>query len=271
MKIIAFGDSFVNIFQALKGNKFKIIKFKGALIQGLVNRNENYYNMMKVLNGNHYDYGFFVFGNVDLNFYFYKKKYIDGVSDNIIEDTIFNNAEKYVKLIGTLPNIKNKYILNVFPSKINDKNFKNVLSIYDILPKNKLNNVNNNNIKYKNRNVKIIKFNHLLQKYCNIYNINYCNVYNEITNNKKYLDKIFKLDHNPYNIHFNNEYILIVFLNYCLSFLCNKKILYSYEDIIVKAKECNDEYIDRLSERNGKKYHRFDIHQIEKYINNLKK
>jgi len=271
MKIIAFGDSFVNIFQSLKGNKFKIIKFKGALIQGLVNKNENYYNMKKILKGNNYDYAFFVFGNVDLNFYFYKKKYIDGVSEDIIIDTILNNAEKYVRLINTLSNIKNKYILNVFPSTISDKNFKYVLGKYFILPENKLNNVENENIKYKNRNMYMIKFNNLLEKYCNIYNVNYCNIYNEITNSKKYLDKIFKLNHNPYNIHFNNEYILIVFLHYCLSFLSNKKILYSYKDITIRAKKCSDNYIDRLSERDKKKYPRFDINEIETYINKIKK
>jgi hypothetical protein len=270
MKIIAFGDSFVNVFQSLKCDKFKIIKFKGALIQGLINENENYISMIKILNSDKYDYSFFIFGNVDLNFYFYKKKYVDGIDEKIIMDTIFNNAEKYVKLISLLPNIKNKYILNVFPSTISDFNFKDVLKIYSIVPENKLINLKNNNIKYKNRNTSIIKFNDLLEKYCNIYNVNYCNIYNQITNKKKCLNKIFKLQQNPYNIHFNNEYILIIFLNFCLSFLCNKKILFSYEDIIIKIQNCSNNYINRISERDGKKYKKFDINKIEKYIKELK-
>ena len=32
-KIIAIGDSFVNVFYALKSENFKILKLKGALIQ----------------------------------------------------------------------------------------------------------------------------------------------------------------------------------------------------------------------------------------------
>ena len=106
-KYIAFGDSFVNIFYALQSKNFVIKKLKGALIQGLVKHNENYQSIINHLDNNHYDYGFFVFGNVDLSFYFYKKKYIDKVSDTEIIDTIFNNAEKYVKLINDLKNIKN--------------------------------------------------------------------------------------------------------------------------------------------------------------------
>jgi hypothetical protein len=121
VKIIAFGDSFVNIFYALKSNDFEIVKCKGALIQGLVKHNENYENIVKVLSKNKYDYGFFVFGNVDMNFYYFKKRYIDNVPENEIINTILTNAEKYVKLIQSLKNIKNKYIINVFPSTIKVK------------------------------------------------------------------------------------------------------------------------------------------------------
>jgi hypothetical protein len=41
------------------------------LIQGLIKKNENYLNILEILQKSHYDYGFFVFGNVDLSFYFY--------------------------------------------------------------------------------------------------------------------------------------------------------------------------------------------------------
>jgi hypothetical protein len=265
MKFIAFGDSFVNIFLPLKDKNFEIVKFKGALIKGLIDNNENYKKIQERLKNRVFDYAFFIFGNVDLNFYFYKKKYVDGVSNNIIINTILSNTEKYVKLIKELPNIKNKYIINVFPSAITDKNFKYVIVKYGIIPLEKKEDVNNNNIKYKNRNMNIIKFNNLLEKYCNEYNINFCNICSLITNNRNYLDKIFRLN-NPYNIHFNNEYILVVLLYSCLRFLCNKKILYSYEEIIEKIKKCSDNYIARVSERDQHEHTKFNINLIESYI-----
>jgi hypothetical protein len=273
-KYIAFGDSFVNIFYALQSKNFIIKKFKGALIQGLVKHNENYESILNNLDNNHYDYGFFVFGNVDLSFYFYKKKYIDKVSDKEIIDTIFNNAEKYVKLINDLKNIKNKFIINIFPSTISDKNYIKILIKYGIIPEDIEKNINKINIKYSIRNKRIIDFNNLLDKYCSIYNVKFCNIYDIIVNKRKYLDNIFKLQHNELNIHFNNEYILVVFISTCLSFLWDNKViknpLYNYDDLLKIIKKTSDDYVNRLSNRNKKEYNknRFDIIKITTFIKN---
>ena len=221
VKIIAFGDSFVNIFYALKSNDFEIMKYKGALIQGLVKHNENYKKIIKILNKNKYDYAFFVFGNVDMNFYFFKKRYIDNLPEEEVVNIILTNAEKYVKLIQSLKNIKNKYIINVFPSTVADKNFKTILVKYGIIPEDKINNVNNKNIIYSKRNNLLIEFNNLLNKYSKLYNIHFCNIYNFIVDKKNHLHNIFRLQHTNLNIHFNNEYILMIFINTCLSFLWN--------------------------------------------------
>jgi len=266
VKIIAFGDSFVNILYSLKSNDFEIVKCKGALIQGLVKHNENYEMIIKKLNKNKYDYGFFVFGNVDMNFYYFKKRYIDNVPEDEIINTILTNAEKYVKLIKDLKNIKNKYIINVFPSTVADKNFKTILVKYGIIEEDKINNVNNKNIKYSKRNNLVIEFNNLLDKYSKLNNIHFCNIYNFIVDKKNHLHNIFKLQHNKLNIHFNNEYILMVFINTCLSFLW--KTEEEYNNIVEKIKKTSDEYTNRLSNRNKKEYskNRFNLKKIMLFI-----
>ena len=38
MKIIAFGSSFVNVFFPLKNKNFKIVKYRGATVKGLVDK-----------------------------------------------------------------------------------------------------------------------------------------------------------------------------------------------------------------------------------------
>jgi len=266
VKSIAFGDSFVNILYSLKSNDFEIIKYKGALIQGLVKHNENYEMIIKKLNKNKYDNGFFVFGNVDMNFYFFKKRYIDNVPENEIINTILTNAEKYVNLIKSLKNIDNKYIINVFPSTVADKNFKIMLIKYGIIPEDRITNVNDKNIKYSKRNNLVIKFNDLLEKYSKLNNIHFCNIYNLIVDKKNHLNKIFKLQHTSLNIHFNNEYILMVFINTCLSFLWETPE--EYNNIVEKIKQTSDEYIDRLVERNKKEHldNRFNLKKITLFI-----
>jgi hypothetical protein len=265
VKFVAFGDSFVNIFYALKSIDFEIIKFKGALIQGLVKYNDNYKKMIKILHKKKYDYGFFVFGNVDLNFYFFKKKYIDNVPENEIVNTILTNAKKYIELIKNLKNIKNKYVINVFPSTISDKNYKFLLKKYGVILEDKINNINNKNIIYTKRNGLVMDFNALLDKYSKLYNINFCNVYNLIVDSKYHLNKIFKLQHTELNIHFNNEYVLMVFIHTCLSFLSKY-----YDNIELLIKKTSDEYIDRLVLRNKTNYikNRFNLKKIKLFIKN---
>ena len=71
-KFIAFGDSFINTFSTLSTitkNNFKIIKYKGATFKGIVNKNENYTNIVYLLKKNKYDYGIFGFGQVDFFFF----------------------------------------------------------------------------------------------------------------------------------------------------------------------------------------------------------
>ena len=82
-KIIVFGSSYVNTFITLKSSNFKIMKFKGAMIKGLINKNENYQKMVEELKYNSYDYAIFMFGDPDCNFYYFKKKYVDNLERRV--------------------------------------------------------------------------------------------------------------------------------------------------------------------------------------------
>jgi hypothetical protein len=109
---------------------------------------------------------------------------------------------------------------------------------------------------------KIIQFNHLLEKYCNEKNhtnIKFCNIYDNITTPKGHLKKIFKLSHNPYNIHLNNEYILLVLLHKCKHLYFLTFTPYSYETLIKRIIKCYNEYIERISIKDKKEYPTFNI------------
>jgi predicted RNA-binding protein YlxR (DUF448 family) len=265
-KIIMFGTSFVNTFISLKSNFFSIIKFKGAMIKGLVNKNKNYNDIINILDTKKYHYGMFVFGDPDCLFYYYKKKYINNVNENIIEDSFYKNVEEYVKLVSKFKNIENKYILGVSPpTVIKDEDFRKSLHIYGILTEEESKKVSKKDLKYNFRLNRFIQFNKTLEESCIKYNVNFCNIFDYLLDKKYRINNVFKLKFNPYNIHYNFEAVLIVYLNSCLSFLCDKKILFSYEDIIKKIKETSENYLKGV----------FKVNSLEKdhknYILNIKK
>jgi hypothetical protein len=266
MKCVCFGDSFVNIFLSLSSKNFTIKKFKGSTIQGLVSKNENYNSIVNFLKNDTYDYGFFVFGNVDLNFYFYYKKYIQHIDDNKVNEIIYNNAEEYVKFVYSLKNIKKKYIINVFPSTISTSHFYNALQIYGIIPKDDLIKISLEDLLIYNRNTRIDKFNSLLNINCNKKNINFCNVYKFMTTPiNKSLYIIFKLQ-NPNNIHINFEYVLILLLNTCLSFL-PEKLGFTYNNLINLIIKENKKYINRIQQRDKiVSSNIIDINKFNKYM-----
>ena len=54
--------SFINMFStflSLKTHLFKINKYKGATMKGIINKNENYEDIIKKLNNEDFDYAFF--------------------------------------------------------------------------------------------------------------------------------------------------------------------------------------------------------------------
>ena len=267
IKFIAYGDSFINIFSTLTDKKvkidnikFKICKYKGAPIKGLLNKNENYNRILNTLTFNNYDYGFFGFGQVDFFFYYYKKKYIDNDKDILIK--MYNGAEEYVKLIASLKNIKNKIILGILPSHIKNGNYKQFLINYGIFNESNINLITDNNeINYIVRNSRIIHYNNLLSKYCKIYKIKFCNVYDYLIDTNGNVNKIILLTHNQLNIHVNYEVLLFVYLKTCLKFLLN------YYDINIIYKIAEYNYNKYMRSKNLDKEHHFDKVNVIKFIN----
>lgn len=260
---IIFGTSFVNTFLSLKSKNFTIIKFKGSMIKGLINKNQNYNSIVTILDKKKYDNALFLFGDPDCIFYYYKKKYVDNINEEIVEDEFYKNVEKYVKLVSEFENIHNKYILGVSPpTVIDDEDYRKILYIYGTLTEEQANMVTKKDLKYKFRFDRFLKFNKILEKSCKKYNINFCNVFNLLLDKNKKIDKIFRLNFNKFNIHYNLEAVLIVYLNSCLSFLANKKILFSYNEIIKRIKSTSEDYLKQL----------FSVTTLnEEYILNIKK
>jgi len=73
--LLFIGDSNVYIFNYFRKFGAKIVKFKGAPIKGLVNKNDNYRALISNIKRFKPDHIFLIFGVVDLNFYYYFKKY----------------------------------------------------------------------------------------------------------------------------------------------------------------------------------------------------
>jgi len=239
MNTIVFGSSFSNIFISLESDKLKIMKFKGAMIKGLLDKNENYHIINETLKNNKYDNGIFVFGNPDCNFYFFKKKYIDNVDDIIIEKNILLNAAQYVKYVSNLKNITNKYICSVFPSNIiSGDNFRKSIYTYGVLDEETSNIIIKKELKYSNRLYRVNNFNNVLEKECEKYNITFCNITKYLLNSKNKLSKIFRYPLNPYNVHLCFESVLIVYINKCFNFLID-----NYKNVVEDIKIHNYNYI----------------------------
>ncbi len=270
--IIIFGSSFVGTFMPLKSKNIEIIKFKGAMIKGLINKNENYQSILKKLKNKKYEYGIFVFGDPDCNFYYYKKKYIDNQNGNMVDKNLLQYASNYVELISNLSNIKNKYILGASPPTIiDDEIFRHVLKTYNIMDEQQIKNISKKDLLYINRFQRNINFNKSLEKACTQYKVNYCSIFNLIIDKNNYMDKHFRILYNPYNIHYNFEAALIAYLNIpCLSFIIDPSITnITYNEAVIKLRNLHDDYIKELMNKFNTKYsniYNLNINAIEKLV-----
>ena len=274
-KYLFLGDSNVYIFDYLKNYGAKIVKFKGTPIKGIVNKNENYEKIINIIQRFRPEYIFLIFGVVDLNFYYYFKKYRENKID--IFEQIKLYVKEYVKIVSEL-NVKNKYIIGVLPSQIRDKYFKITLKAYGILTEEEIKKISESDLSIQNRNKRIEEINNIIQNECKKYNINFCNIYN-LTTKKYKMRKIFTLgEYGRVNIHHRYEYLLLIFINSCLSFL-TKNI--DYDKVISDLeKEFNDYISERIfknkqlnKDEQNKLYEktRFNKEKITKYINKMKK
>ena len=147
MSTIVFGDSFVGPFSLIEDNNLSIFKFKGATMKGLGKQdNPNRHKIVEIVNNinrnvkrNVYHNAclIFNFGQVDLHFSYYYRKYVQ--DKNFMMDSI---AKKYIEFISNLNcNNCNKIVLAIYPSPINDENIFKVLLAYGILSKNQISNI----------------------------------------------------------------------------------------------------------------------------------
>ena len=263
-QFIAFGDSFINTFStlsALSKKNFKTVKFKGATFKGIVNKNENYEYILKLLKTNSYDYGFFGFGQVDLFFSYYYNKYLKNDPDTLKK--MYENAEEYVKIISNLKNIKNKIILGVLPNHIKNEIYRDFLTGYGTFNHENIHLVEDEDMDYLFRNSIIIHYNNFLSKYCKVYNVQFCNVYNNLIDNNGDVHKIVILKHNYRNIHINYEILLLVYLKKCLNFLLK---YYDIEKIYDIMEYRYNEYIG--PKNLGPEYN-FNKKNIIQFINSI--
>jgi hypothetical protein len=272
------GDSNVYIFDYFRKYGAKIIKFKGAPMKGIVNKNDNYQALINNINRFKPTDLFLVFGVVDLNFYYYFKKYKENKS-NVFED-IQKYAKEYVKIVSEL-NVKNKYIIGILPSAIKDKYFREALTIYGILSEDIVNTIPEEDLLMVNRNKRIEIINNILEEECKKYNVNFCNIFPIIT--KEYeLIKLFSLGkYGKYNIHHKYEYLLVIFIKNCLNFLIKDK---DFDKILDELKSVFNKYIKNRIYEDTKENHankskeekdklykktKFSKKKILKFINNI--
>lgn len=97
-----FGDSNIYLFKGVKSQLNNVVlgKFAGIPIKSLLNKTEHYNKLLKLIKTNKVTHGFFMFGLVDINFYYYYKKYVGGDPD--IYSKIKSYAEEYVREIKNL-------------------------------------------------------------------------------------------------------------------------------------------------------------------------
>jgi hypothetical protein len=279
---VVFGDSFAkNFIPLLKFiYNFEIYTLKGTPMKGIVNKNDKYKEMVKILNANEYKYGIFTFGHIDLYQTYYYKKYHEKIDKPL--DYIFSYAEDYVKIISELPNVKEKYIMGIMPHLIiKEQTYKEKLDVYFSELGMRNVKIDKLDIEIKFRNLMVIGFNLLLKKACKKYNIHYCGFENYIIINKKLeTDQIFRIGHNKYNFHYT-EYALILYLQTKLKFLL--KYINDYDKFIMHVARLYNEYIKhgyirtsegKFNESNIDKFisdKKFDINKITKIINSRTK
>ena len=219
---VAFGDSNVNILAPLQNEHFKIYKFKGVSIKSILNKKDQFNDIVNALKKKKFDCAFFIFGVVDMNFYYYYKTYEQ--EEKNMMDKIYDYLPEYVSLVNNL-SASNKCIIGILPSHIPTSNFKKMLEIYNTLSPKKYNtlspekikNIDDSDITISIRNERVKKINSILSAECDKKNILFCDIYDQITQND-ILNDIFYLKHNPHNIHQNYEYLLLVYLKKCLHF-----------------------------------------------------
>ena len=178
MTTLIIGDSFVGPFNLIDDKNINIYKFKGKSITGIIkNEDKDREQIISVVNNyKNLKCIIFNFGQVDLYFIYYYKKFIK--NKKFMMTYI---VKKYIEFINSLEcNNCNKIILSVYPTVLKDNNVFNSLLNYGILSNNDMKSINEQDkektSKFNFRYNMYRKFNNLLEKYSKKYNIIYINL-----------------------------------------------------------------------------------------------
>lgn len=186
MTTLIFGDSFIGPFNLIDDKNLQIYKFAGKTMKGISKKGDK--DMEKIVNlvnsNKNTKCLIFNFGQVDLYFSYYYKKFIK--KEKFMMTPIIKN---YVEFINSLDCDKcNKIIISVYPTVLKDENVFNSLLKYDILSSNDIKSIKKIDIektsKFNFRYNMYKKFNNLLEKYSKEYDINYINLDDMLLNKK---------------------------------------------------------------------------------------
>ncbi len=268
-KSIAFGSSFVQIFFPIESNHFTIVKYKGGMLKGILDKNENYYDMLSRFKKEKYENAFFVLGNPDCNFYYIKKKYIDGEDEKEILNTLYKNVQRYVLFVKNIKNVKRKIIINVAPPIQDDKNYMESIKTYGVITNNNLlKKIKKSDLSHKFRLEIRLIFNSLLKINCEKYGIEFCDTTPYLLDKNGKLENLFKLQHNPVNVHYSFEHVFLVYILTCLSDLVkNEKEL---KNILKKTEKMHEEYIHNHLSKKHKNIN-FSNHKFRLHFDEVKK
>jgi hypothetical protein len=203
--ILIFGDSFSNTFKSFNDPNIKVFKYKGATAKGLIKiDNENRKDILKNIKKESNFKGclVFVFGNVDLHFSYYYNLLLKNKFD------IKEILKSYVNFIASIKVNKNvsKYILNIYPSPVLDKNIPSQLILYNILEKNIIKENKELILEHSNDEFRLQRLNEantFLKEECIKNNINFVEINNDIMSNNKIKSRF--IDPSIFNVHLRYE------------------------------------------------------------------
>jgi hypothetical protein len=204
-KILVFGDSFSNIFNSFKDPKIKVFKYKGATAKGLTkNDNINRKDILKNIKKYKDITGclVFVFGNVDLHFSYYYNLLLKNKFD--IKEIITS----YVKFVDSLPVNKNvaKYIINIYPSPVLQKNIPSQLVLYNIFKNDFILENKELILEHSNDELRLKRLyeaNTFLKAECIKHKINFIDINSNIMKENKIKSNF--IDPSIYNLHLRYE------------------------------------------------------------------
>ena len=226
MSILIFGDSFIGPFKLIKDKNIKIFKYKGATMKGITKiNNENRLDILNQIKNNKKPKCIiFNFGQVDLYFSYYYKKFVE--KKNFIMKSSINNYVEFIKNLNC--NDCNKIIINVYPTTLDDEYVFKALLKYGIISEDIMKSIDKSDIKktsnFKFRYQMYTKFNNLLEESCKLNNIKFLNLNKYLLNKNNKLKSKFINPESKTSIHLLWEPLIEILISNLIE--CNIPKIY---------------------------------------------